>query len=139
MIVWVPPDSLVDVDVLNEKGYQQVDEEQEFKEKAPIQRQLRDAAVTDRLWSDQRCDGRRREADGTTIPEETHSTHLVNILHHLCHSAGQRVLEVVNLGLSIAREEVAAVLHSYFWHKTGDELYLSSAKASIQHFLQAAD
>lgn len=74
MIVRVPPDSLVDVDVLNEEGYQQVDEEQEFKEEAPIQRQLRDAAVTDRLWSDQRCDGRRREADGTTIPVSQPST-----------------------------------------------------------------
>lgn len=36
MIVRVPPDSLVDVDVLNEEGYQQVDEEQEFKEQAPV-------------------------------------------------------------------------------------------------------
>jgi len=69
VIVWVPPDSLVDVDVLNEEGYQQVDEEQEFKEKAPIQRQFRDPAVTYRLWSNQRCDRRRGEADGTTIPK----------------------------------------------------------------------
>lgn len=69
MIIWVPPDSLVDVDVLNEEGYQKVDEEQKFKEKAPIQWQLRDPAVTHRLWSNQRCDGRCREADGTTIPE----------------------------------------------------------------------
>lgn len=36
VIVRVPPDSLVDVDVLNEEGYQQVDEEQEFKEQAPV-------------------------------------------------------------------------------------------------------
>lgn len=69
MIVRVPPDSLVDVDVLNEEGYQKVDEEQEFKEKAPIQWQVRDPAVTHRLWSNQCCDRRRRQADGTTIPE----------------------------------------------------------------------
>ena len=69
--------------------------------------------------------------------KQTGITHLVNILHHLYHFPGQGVLEVVNLGLGIARGEMAAVLHSYFWRKTGGELHrlLSSDKTLIQHFL----
>lgn len=73
MTVRIPPDGLVDIDVLNKEGHQQVDEEEKLEEKAAIQWQLRDPAVTHRFWGDQGCDWRSRKADGTTIPEkETH-------------------------------------------------------------------
>lgn len=68
-------------------------------------------------------------------------TCLVNILHHLHHFPGHGALRVVNPGLGIARGEMAAVLHSYFWHKIGSELYLllSSDKTLIQHFVWTTD
>lgn len=67
--------------------------------------------------------------------KQTGITHLVNILHNLYHFPGQGVLGIVNLGRGIDRGEVAAVLHSYSWHKTDGELHLSSDKNLIQHFL----
>lgn len=68
MVVRVPPHSLIDVDVLDEEGHQQVDEKEELEKKAPVKRQVRDVAVAYRSWGDQGSDGRRREADGTSIP-----------------------------------------------------------------------
>lgn len=52
MIVRIPPHSFIDVDVLNEQSNQQVDEEKKFKKQAPIHRQLRNLAMTNRTWGD---------------------------------------------------------------------------------------
>lgn len=72
---------------------------------------------------------------------ETDITHSVNILHHLYHFLGQGVRGDVNLGLSIARGEMAAALHSYLWDKTGGDILhlLSPDKTLIQHFHQTTD
>lgn len=69
--------------------------------------------------------------------KQTDTTHLVSILRYLYLFTGQGVLEVVNLGLGIAREELAAVLHSHFWCKTGGKLHHLRGldKTLIQHFL----
>lgn len=53
MAVRVPPHCPVDVDVLDEQSNQQIEKEQELKQQAAVQRQLRDPRVTDRLRSDE--------------------------------------------------------------------------------------
>lgn len=70
MVVWVPPHGLIDINILNKEGHQQVDEKEELKQKVPVYRQLRDSAVSHRLRGDQGCNWRSREADSTTIPEK---------------------------------------------------------------------
>lgn len=69
------------------------------------------------------------------------TTHLVNVIHYLHCFPRQEMLRVLNLGLGIARVEMASVLHSYYWHKTGGELHLplNVDKTLSQHFLQTTD
>lgn len=69
------------------------------------------------------------------------TTHLVNVIHYLHCFPRQEMLRVLNLGLVIAQVEMASVLHSYYWHKTGGELHLplNVDKTLSQHFLQTTD
>lgn len=43
MAVWVPPHRPVDVYILDKQGHQQIKKEQELKQQAAVQRQLRDS------------------------------------------------------------------------------------------------
>lgn len=68
MAIRVPPDSFVDVYVLDEEGNQQVNEEQELEEQAPVQGELRDTTVADRLRGDEGGDRWGRQTDRSTVP-----------------------------------------------------------------------
>lgn len=66
--VRVPPDRPVDVDVLDKQGHQQIEKEQELKQQAAVQRQLRDPRVADRLWSNEGRERRGRQTHRVTAP-----------------------------------------------------------------------
>jgi len=69
--VGVPPHGAVDVDVLDEQRHQQVQEEQELKEQAAVQRELGDLRVADGLRGDEGREGRGRQTHGVTAPGDT--------------------------------------------------------------------
>lgn len=69
--VRVPPHRPVDVYVLDKQGHQQIQEEQELKEQAAVQRQLGDPRVTHRLRNNEGRDRGRRLTHHVTAPEGT--------------------------------------------------------------------
>lgn len=66
--VWVPPHCPVDVNVLDKQGHQQIEEKQEFKQQAAVQRQFGDPRVTHWLRSNEGREGGCRETHRSTAP-----------------------------------------------------------------------
>lgn len=72
MAVRVPPHRPVDVHVLDKQGHEQIQEEQELKQQAAVQRELGDPRVPDRLRSDEGREGGRGQTHRVTAPERGH-------------------------------------------------------------------
>lgn len=75
MDVRVPPHRPVDVNILHEERHQQVEEEQELKEQAAVQRKLGDAAVAHRLGRNQGGERGSRQTRRITASGMGRATH----------------------------------------------------------------
>lgn len=75
MAVGIPPHSSVDVDVLHKQRHQQVEEEQELKQQAAVQRQVGDTGVTHWLWGDEGGQWRRWQPNRVTASKRLQESH----------------------------------------------------------------
>lgn len=75
MAVRIPPHCPVDVDVLNKQRHQQIQKEQELKQQAAVQWQLRDPRVTHRLRSNEGRQRWSRQTHGGAAPVRRRNKH----------------------------------------------------------------
>lgn len=74
MAIRIPPDSLVDINVLHKQRHQQVQKEHKLKEHTAVDGKFRNACMANRFWADQRSEWWGRETHGCAAPAETTQT-----------------------------------------------------------------